>query len=84
MPTRAPAPPENPANTGTPTAPKARYTPTAALPTAGPSTQPHRATAKVCKVTGIPVGRGMDTWDSTTSKAANTPASTVRWSLFFH
>lgn len=66
---------ENPApkpeNTGSPTAPRRIYTKTAAHPFFAPIMYPHKATAKVCSVNGIPNGVGIAICEQTHNIAVN-------------
>ena len=56
FPRRDPIPPENPANTGTPTAPRRTYTRTARVPLFPPSTPTAINTPNVCRVNGTCAG----------------------------
>lgn len=64
-------PPVKPENTGTPIAPIARYTATDIVPFFQPSKNPVSAIAKVCSVTGMPLGRGIEIMLHTAIIAAN-------------
>ena len=66
----------NPENTGKPSAPKSRYTPTAAHAVAPSSTAGNSANAMVCKVKGTDPS-GMLTQEATVRSATNTPARAI-------
>lgn len=72
-PTNLSIPPEKLASTGTPTAPRIRYTRLAMAESLEPSTTAARVMANVCMVMGTPRGIGMEIWAITAMTAANNP-----------
>lgn len=81
--TRTESPARKPEKTGTPAAPIARYASTAATEYGKGRSIPHKATAKVCKVIGTPVGMGMDMNVHTAISAAKSAAKEIFAGEFF-
>ncbi len=77
-----PIPPENPVNNGSPIAPRTIYVAADNSAQSGPVIYPAKATAKVARVIGTPLGSGIAVWDNIAMTAVDIAAIAIFFVLF--